>query len=140
MFCLFLFAFFLSSRRRHTRCALVTGVQSCALPISGMMLTPTRLATALAALMLAPPALADVIATAASPDGDIVVTVSLDGDGRPMYAVSRDGTPVITDSRLGFLFTDAPKMERYFKVIDARTAASDTRWEDRKSTRLNSSP
>src|SRR3546814_4720686 len=27
--CLFLF----SSRRRHTRCALVTGVQTCALPI-----------------------------------------------------------------------------------------------------------
>src|SRR3546814_14392553 len=26
--------FFFSSRRRHTRCALVTGVQSCALPIS----------------------------------------------------------------------------------------------------------
>src|SRR3546814_19354763 len=24
---------FLSSRRRHTRCALVTGVQTCALPI-----------------------------------------------------------------------------------------------------------
>src|SRR3546814_8050702 len=28
--CLF---FFFSSRRRHTRCALVTGVQTCALPI-----------------------------------------------------------------------------------------------------------
>src|SRR3546814_4012974 len=28
------FAFFFSSRRRHTRCALVTGVQTCALPIS----------------------------------------------------------------------------------------------------------
>src|SRR3546814_3799536 len=26
--------FFFSSRRRHTRCALVTGVQTCALPIS----------------------------------------------------------------------------------------------------------
>src|SRR3546814_2371235 len=25
---------FFSSRRRHTRCALVTGVQTCALPIS----------------------------------------------------------------------------------------------------------
>src|SRR3546814_10113139 len=25
--------FFFSSRRRHTRCALVTGVQTCALPI-----------------------------------------------------------------------------------------------------------
>src|SRR3546814_10377811 len=27
------FVLFLSSRRRHTRCALVTGVQTCALPI-----------------------------------------------------------------------------------------------------------
>src|SRR3546814_19138182 len=31
-FCFFL-VFFFSSRRRHTRCALVTGVQTCALPI-----------------------------------------------------------------------------------------------------------
>src|SRR3546814_8695460 len=30
VYCVFLFA----SRRRHTRCALVTGVQTCALPIS----------------------------------------------------------------------------------------------------------
>src|SRR3546814_6208200 len=28
--------FLFSSRRRHTRCALVTGVQTCALPISGL--------------------------------------------------------------------------------------------------------
>src|SRR3546814_15190957 len=27
------YIFFFSSRRRHTRCALVTGVQTCALPI-----------------------------------------------------------------------------------------------------------
>src|SRR3546814_19650104 len=33
MFCFFFFVFF-SSRRLHTRCALVTGVQTCALPIS----------------------------------------------------------------------------------------------------------
>src|SRR3546814_20177469 len=31
--CLFFVFFFFSSRRRHTRCALVTGVQTCALPI-----------------------------------------------------------------------------------------------------------
>src|SRR3546814_14893222 len=31
---LFILVFF-SSRRRHTRCALVTGVQTCALPIYG---------------------------------------------------------------------------------------------------------
>src|SRR3546814_9801389 len=33
LFCLLLVLFFFSSRRRHTSCALVTGVQTCALPI-----------------------------------------------------------------------------------------------------------
>src|SRR3546814_4635667 len=32
--CVLMFYFCFSSRRRHTRCALVTGVQTCALPIS----------------------------------------------------------------------------------------------------------
>src|SRR3546814_583772 len=36
---LFILCFFFSSRRRHTRCALVTGVQTCALPISDMRAT-----------------------------------------------------------------------------------------------------
>src|SRR3546814_7593175 len=31
--CVCSLCFFFSSRRRHTRCALVTGVQTCALPI-----------------------------------------------------------------------------------------------------------
>src|SRR3546814_15448366 len=31
--------FFFSSRRRHTRCALVTGVQTCALPITSSRLS-----------------------------------------------------------------------------------------------------
>src|SRR3546814_8773992 len=36
-----MFLFFFSSRRRHTRCALVTGVQTCALPIlSGGLRVP----------------------------------------------------------------------------------------------------
>src|SRR3546814_3458442 len=41
--------FFFSSRRRHTRCALVTGVQTCALPIcrrpSSASMQPTRVLT-----------------------------------------------------------------------------------------------
>src|SRR3546814_6080643 len=32
--------FFFSSRRRHTRCALVTGVQTCALPIFAVVEHP----------------------------------------------------------------------------------------------------
>src|SRR3546814_8405821 len=31
--CCVAYCFFFSSRRRHARCALVTGVQTCALPI-----------------------------------------------------------------------------------------------------------
>src|SRR3546814_2410303 len=44
--------FFFSSRRRHTRCALVTGVQTCALPIvrGGLF----RLAEAFPDLQLVP--------------------------------------------------------------------------------------
>src|SRR3546814_7633156 len=37
-----LFLFFFSSRRRHTICALVTGVQTCALPISTFTFTFER--------------------------------------------------------------------------------------------------
>src|SRR3546814_7349643 len=33
MYCVCIAVFVFSSRRRHTRCALVTGVQTCALPI-----------------------------------------------------------------------------------------------------------
>src|SRR3546814_14960749 len=40
------FSVFFSSRIRHTRCALVTGVQTCALPISGY----GNIATAVAAV------------------------------------------------------------------------------------------
>src|SRR3546814_1582505 len=43
-FCVFyiVFLFFFSSRRRHTRCALVTGVQTCALPIYAVVVDPPR--------------------------------------------------------------------------------------------------
>src|SRR3546814_19002669 len=43
--------FFVSSSRRHTRCALVTGVQTCALPISSWRPTKgeTKVAPAFAA-------------------------------------------------------------------------------------------
>src|SRR3546814_5615243 len=41
IFLLVLFCFFFSSRRRHTRCALVTGVQTCALPICSFSIPPT---------------------------------------------------------------------------------------------------
>src|SRR3546814_5232084 len=43
--------FFLSSRRRHTSCALVTGVQTCALPICRRGDRPTHRAAGLAVVV-----------------------------------------------------------------------------------------
>src|SRR3546814_14149463 len=39
--------FFFSSRRRHTRCALVTGVQTCALPILSLQVSGAATSPAL---------------------------------------------------------------------------------------------
>src|SRR3546814_1769113 len=67
-----LVVFFFSSRRRHTRCALVTGVQTCALPISHLA-HMHRLA---------------VTAPGVSQSG---VLVSREGHGRPLEHVQPEG-------------------------------------------------
>src|SRR3546814_12829717 len=46
----FMLFFFFSSRRRHTRCALVTGVQTCALPICQLKRHYSRMEDAVTAL------------------------------------------------------------------------------------------
>ncbi len=69
-----------------------------------------------------------VVARAVSPDGRLSLTVSLDGEGRASYAVSRGGKPVIADSRLGMLFTDAPKFDRALSLAGTSRNAVDTSW------------
>src|SRR3546814_9036117 len=49
--------FFFSSRRRHTRCALVTGVQTCALPIYAELMANAKTLAADSGL---PPELAKI--------------------------------------------------------------------------------
>lgn len=65
----------------------------------------------------------------ASPDGSIVVELATDNDGRPSYAVSRKGQPVLSPSRLGFLLLDAPKFERNIEIVQPRTRSFDDTWE-----------
>jgi alpha-glucosidase len=67
--------------------------------------------------------------TVASPDGRIVVNLTTDGDGRPLYTISRNGKQIVAPSALGFLFTDAPKLQRNFKVESQAASSVDTRWE-----------
>jgi alpha-glucosidase len=100
-----------------------------------------RLLISTTALMAAMPAAAgaqDIVETrgagaaaprASSPDGVLAVEVTVNGEGRADYSVTRLGRTVIAPSRLGFLLTDSPKLERNFIVTaDAPTSHDDT-WE-----------
>jgi len=58
-----------------------------------------------------------IVASAVSPSGTLKVEITLTPEGRVGYMVSRLGKPVIAESRLGFLFTDAPQMRSNFQVV-----------------------
>src|SRR3546814_7400939 len=82
--------FFFSSRRRHTRCALVTGVQTCALPICGDVWCDADFSI----LPAAPRGLAHLLLTdnpAHHPHGDF----RLDAQGQ----LHDDGEPRLTYSQ-----------------------------------------
>ena len=87
-----------------------------------------RLALA-AFLLVAAPSLAATSARIASPDNVLSVEVTIDGDGRPSYAVSRLGKPVIAPSRLGFILVDAPKLERNLVLSGEAVKSFDETWE-----------
>jgi alpha-glucosidase len=71
-----------------------------------------------------------VVASAASPSGVLKVNVTLNGEGRVGYTVSRLGKPVIAESRLGFLFTDGPEMLRNFAPAGQSTRSFDQSWDE----------
>ncbi len=89
-----------------------------------------RLLTAALALLLAAPALAAESApvTASSPDGSITVALMIDGDGRAAYSVTRNGKPILNPSKLGFLFTDVPKLDRHLTVTGQAVSDFDQTW------------
>ena len=103
-------------------------------------MTLYRLFAALALCFFAVPAAAqgvdqaaqksDVVASAPSPSGTLTVEVTLNPEGRVGYRVSREGKPVIADSRLGFLFTDAPEMLRNFQLAGQSKRSFDETWEE----------
>ncbi len=72
---------------------------------------------------------AQTVATLASPGGALRLDVTIDGDGRPGYAVTRNGKPVIDESRLGFILADAPKLERGFRLDGTERRSIDATWE-----------
>src|SRR3546814_10470928 len=101
--------FFFSSRRRHTRCALVTGVQTCALPIlaRGARAAGSR-----------------YVGRGYAPD--IPRTSKAVGDVAPTYELTLSGSIDIC-------------LRQIVQMHPLRIAQERGQQQDRKSTRLNSS-
>jgi len=69
------------------------------------------------------------VASVDSPSKVLRVTVSINEEGRVAYRVDRKGTPVVGESRLGFIFADAPKLERNLSMVDNVIRSVDVTWE-----------
>ena len=86
-------------------------------------------------------ATATTVATVTSPGNALSVSVTIDDEGKPAYTMSRQGRPIVNESRLGFLLTDAPKLERNFRADGVETRSFDETWEqpwgERRSVRNN---
>jgi alpha-glucosidase len=87
--------------------------------------TPLALAAALAALAPAPAAAQDSLRVV-SPDGRNAVTVGT-REGGLYYAVSRDGRPVLTPSRLGFAFR-ADSLLGGLRIAGSARDSADETW------------
>jgi alpha-glucosidase len=95
----------------------------------GMLNKAVFVVAAPALFCMAQPALAEDLASASSPDGSIRVNISIDGDGRPHYSISRKGKLLVAPSKLGFILADQYAMFRSFKFAGSETAKRDDTWE-----------
>src|SRR3546814_2649690 len=119
---MWLIVFFFASRRRHTRCALVTGVQTCALPILG---TNASYSVIIDFSLRVPNGLQHGI----SERGDYANRVQGDAASHAL-----NGAPYWT-----YMRRRAELSTQVFHSNGSEKALSYTRLVDRKSTRLNSS-
>ena len=88
-----------------------------------------RWLAALLMIVAAAPAPAQDRYAVSSPNKVLTATINLNGEGRVQYRIERMGQPVISESQLGFLFTDQPQMLRNFAVVGQRTRDHDETWE-----------
>ncbi|MGI8611377.1 MAG: glycoside hydrolase family 97 protein [Sphingomicrobium sp.] len=83
----------------------------------------------LALVLAVPAAAADKVASAASPGKVLNLDITINGEGRVGYSVSRLGQPVIGESHVGFLLADAPQILRNFELVSQSSRDFDERWE-----------
>jgi hypothetical protein len=66
--------------------------------------------------------------TTKSPDGNVVLTFSVDG-GRPVYQLSFKGKSVIKPSRLGLELSNYPNLLDGFEEANSETSTFDETWK-----------
>src|SRR3546814_10705369 len=100
-------SFFFSRRRRHTRCALVTGVQTCALPISGLPFTALR-------------RVLDISGDGPNNDGG---PVDLARDAALAAGIAINGLPIMNGRQNSWGFPTLPDLDKYYEgcVIGGRS-------------------
>ncbi len=84
--------------------------------------------------MVATPTLAQtpatpLSATVESPDKALSVTVTTNGEGRPLYSITRNGKAVVNPSELGFILTDAPKLHRNLLMSEVGRRSINENWD-----------
>src|SRR3546814_5015917 len=148
-----MYVFFLSSRRRHTRGALVTVVQSCALPISlrdngRARIVGSRTFGKGSVQTLLPLDNGDSVklttARYYTPSGKSIQALGIVPDVvlHPAEDASNGGKPDYTEARLpGHLEAEGEPGDNAGEVLEgeAPIQAALAELKDRKSTRLNSS-
>src|SRR3546814_1008421 len=90
--------FFFTSRRRHTRCALVTGVQTCALPIFLACNSNRPLAEAVAAYLNLPMTKADIRRFS---DMEVFVEIQENIRGEDVFVVQSTSYPANDKLKIG---------------------------------------
>src|SRR3546814_4650513 len=140
--------FFFSSRRRHTRCALVTGVQTCALPILAKKLGIDEIQLTEAYTKLGEALGLDWAQSAANrfeaqDQWERLLTAGLARDFEQLrlefLEKRKDGdTKAVVDK---WVLAQEASIAQFRRVVDrARTEPVTPAPQDRKSTRLTSRP
>ena len=65
----------------------------------------------------------------ASPNGNVVVSFSLNKQGIPFYKISYKNKPVIKESSLGFLLKGSESLTENFKILDAQKTNFKETWQ-----------
>lgn len=67
--------------------------------------------------------------TLQSPDGNLALDFHLSDTETPVYSLTYKNTPVIKESKMGFVLHSDLQFNRNFEVVDTKFSESDTTWQ-----------